>query len=96
MKDYTRNVDRAVRRELRRMRFADHQELLAKLPSLFLWADLVRYDKPSPRFKGESWWRERLQVCDGLLFNFIRSWFDLVNEALHFSHARKTRASNQR
>ena len=96
VKDYTRNVDHAIRRELRRMNYSDHQELLAKLPSLFLWNDLVRYDKESPRLKGEAWWRERFQVCDGLLFNFIRSWFDLVNESLRFSHARKTRASNQR
>ena len=96
VKDYTRNVDHAIRRELRRMNYSDHQELLAKLPSLFLWNDLVRYDKESPQLKGEAWWRERFQVCDGLLFNFIRSWFDLVNESLRFSHARKTRASNQR
>ena len=94
VKDYTINVDRAVRRSLRRYSPEQHDQMVTKLPTLFYWDRVVHYEGVSSKMEGKEWWTDRLQVCDGLLFDLIRSWFDLIDEALQSANARRSCATN--
>lgn len=98
VKDYRRTIDRVCLRSRQDpANRARHDAMVAAFPTLFFWREVVG-EVAVPGLEGEVWWRERyffppsvhrsLSMCDGLLFDLIRSWFEFltVYQARYHAH----------
>lgn len=83
VKNYLKSIDHRIQFDHHHHHII-HSTLRMKLPSLFYWMRIVK-ETIKEGIESESWWHERLSVCDSLLFDVIRSRFDLLDDYQRFA-----------
>lgn len=86
-KNYTKRLKHQL------SRYSHHPDtqsfIRMKLPSLFYWMQVVEEEEVEG-IESESWWLDRLKVCDSLLFDIIRSRCDILRDYQHYSGTSKS------
>ena len=96
VKDYAESIDRSCLRSIKEEKTRNlHDDVVSTFPSLFFWDECVGVTVPE-RLEAKEWWKERwtkisrlirrLQICDGFLFDLIRSWFDYIVLYQKYAH----------
>lgn len=83
VKNYMISIDHRIHNENHNHHIL-HSTLRMKLPSLYYWMRIVK-ETTEGEIESESWWHDRLSVCDSLLFDFIRCHFDYLDDYQHFA-----------
>lgn len=87
VKNYIKSIDARIFLK------KDHQQqnlqnlLKLTFPSLFYWMKVVQFDIVEG-VEEDSWWLQRLTICDSFLFDLIRCRFDLLDDYQSYLNTR--------